>query len=607
MVTFMAGCSACDLEELQSSLRQNVLPLHGHLAILGDDTLCVAALDNGSATAPHYSRDYLRRILDRGAADLVDVPDEALLFEMLCAPAAMLVHSPEIAGLACSRDAESAASAVLKADAFLPFRAAQAELRADIAALECVRQDEGCILLGNRGLLVWASNEQALGERIREALQQLRAAYEKEGLSVEFQLPTPERAFVLETAPRMRSLLGTDKSRAAVVSSGFGEFPQGGLLADHVTLGEACFCQPETLVEELEQFARETGGKARLAAVFGKAVFFAGRSLREANDLRTYFSEALLCERLTKAFGGPRYLSESDCRALRRSSGCSSCECCATGPRPRMDRRICLVTGGAQGFGWGIARALAAEGATVAIADLNEEGAAEGATKLNDEFGADTAFSLVVNIADEDSVQAMAERIVETTGGLDMLVANAGVLKAGSVKELDKRDWDLVTNVNYTGYFLCVKHCSQIMGRQWQDQRGPWMDIVQINSKSGLEGSNRNGAYAGSKFGTIGLTQSFAKELVDDRVKVNSICPGNFFDGPLWSDPEKGLFVQYLRTGKVAGAETIEDVKHSYEAKVPMGRGCTPADVANAIFYLVDQQYETGQAVPVTGGQVMLS
>ena len=65
--------------------------------------------------------------------------------------------------------------------------------------------------------------------------------------------------------------------------------------------------------------------------------------------------------------------------------------------------------------------------------------------------------------------------------------------------------------------------------------------------------------------------------------------------------------MQYLREGKVPGAKTIEDVRHAYEAKVPMGRGCTPADVLEAIFYLVAQQYETGQAVPVTGGQVMLS
>ena len=90
---------------------------------------------------------------------------------------------------------------------------------------------------------------------------------------------------------------------------------------------------------------------------------------------------------------------------------------------------------------------------------------------------------------------------------------------------------------------------------------GCWTDIIQINSKSGLEGSNRNFAYAGSKFGGIGLTQSFALELVEHNIKVNSVCPGNLFDGPLWSDPQTGLFVQYLRAGKVPGAKTIEEVR----------------------------------------------
>ena len=95
-------------------------------------------------------------------------------------------------------------------------------------------------------------------------------------------------------------------------------------------------------------------------------------------------------------------------------------------------------------------------------------------------------------------------------------------------------------------------------------------------------------------------------ELVTDRIKVNSVCPGNFFDGPLWSNPERGLFVQYLNSGKVPGAKTVADVKRFYEAKVPMNRGCYPADVAKAILYAVEQKYETGQAIPVTGGQVML-
>jgi len=275
----------------------------------------------------------------------------------------------------------------------------------------------------------------------------------------------------------------------------------------------------------------------------------------------------------------------------------------AGGSSIRLSGKVAVVTGGAQGFGYGIAEELAAEGATVVIADLNAEGAKAAAAKLNAPGG---AYSVAVNIADEESVAEMVKSVVLKCGGIDLFVANAGVLKAGSVKTLEKRDWDFVTNVNYTGYFLCAKHVSTVMARQNACTSG-WTDIVQVNSKSGLAGSNRNGAYAGSKFGTIGLTQSFALELVSDRIKVNSVCPGNFFDGPLWSDPERGLFVQYLKSGKVPGAKTVAEVKEFYEKQIPMHRGCFPSDVAKAIVYAVTQLYETGQAIPVTGGQIMLN
>jgi sorbitol-6-phosphate 2-dehydrogenase len=175
------------------------------------------------------------------------------------------------------------------------------------------------------------------------------------------------------------------------------------------------------------------------------------------------------------------------------------------------------------------------------------------------------------------------------------------------VKTLPEKDFDFVTTVNYKGYFLCVQKAAPILATQRLARKEYTSDIIQINSKSGLQGSNRNGAYAGSKFGGVGLTQSFALELVADGIKVNAICPGNFFDGPLWSDPRNGLFAQYLRSGKVPGARTIADVKRFYEAKVPMNRGCTTADVVKAIYYLIEQKYETGQALPVTGGQVMLA
>ena len=184
-----------------------------------------------------------------------------------------------------------------------------------------------------------------------------------------------------------------------------------------------------------------------------------------------------------------------------------------------------------------------------------------------------------MNVMDEQSVADGFHATVVRYGGLDVLVSNAGVLRAGAVTSQPLEEFDLVTRVNYRGYFLGVRSAAPIMARQHRAKPDYRSDIIEINSKSGLVGSSRNSAYAGSKFGGIGLTQSFALELVDDGVKVNAICPGNFFDGPLWADPENGLFVQYLRAGKVPGATTIDDVRHFYEAKVPMGRGCTPADV----------------------------
>lgn len=268
----------------------------------------------------------------------------------------------------------------------------------------------------------------------------------------------------------------------------------------------------------------------------------------------------------------------------------------------RLGGKIAVVTGSAQGFGRGIAEVLYREGAAVVIADLNYSLACTVAEELGS-----NAFAVEVNVADEDSVADMVKKTVERFGGIDLFVNNAGVVRSGALSELEKKDFDFVTGINYTAYFLCVKYVSEIMRAQ-HDADPDWTgDIVEINSKSGLEGSKRNFAYAGSKFGGIGLTQSFALELCEYSIKVNAICPGNYLDGPLWTDPERGLFVQYLRAGKVPGAKTVEDVRKFYEAKVPMGRGCLPEDVACALIYAVEQKYETGQAIPVTGGQCMLN
>ena len=276
------------------------------------------------------------------------------------------------------------------------------------------------------------------------------------------------------------------------------------------------------------------------------------------------------------------------------------------GKRPagegRLAGKICIVTGAAQGFGKGIAEELYKEGTAVVIADMNEPLARQVAEGLGEH-----AAAVAVNVSDEESVAAMIARTVEKFGGLDLMLSNAGVVRSGPITQFEKKDLDFVTGVNYTGFFLCAKYAAMIMQAQHEADPNAWFDIVELNSKSGLEGSNKNFAYAGSKFGGIGLTQSFALELCAYNIKVNAVCPGNFLDGPLWSDPERGLFVQYLQAGKVPGAKTVEDVRRYYEAKVPMNRGCLPRDVARAVMYCVEQEYETGQAIPVTGGQVMLS
>ncbi|HDR68505.1 MAG TPA: SDR family NAD(P)-dependent oxidoreductase, partial [Bacteroidaceae bacterium] len=268
--------------------------------------------------------------------------------------------------------------------------------------------------------------------------------------------------------------------------------------------------------------------------------------------------------------------------------------------------KIVMITGGAQGFGEGIARNLFKLGANIIIGDINSEKGEALVRELNEQKTPNRALFVKVNVADPISVDEAVAEVVLEYGGMDVMISNAGILKAGSLEEMDPDDFNMVTRVNYSGFFHCTRSASRVMKLQNRYNKNNYSDIIQINSKSGLSGSKKNFAYAGGKFGGIGLVQSFALELISDRIKVNAICPGNYFEGPLWSDPRDGLFVQYLEAGKVPGAKSVAEVKKHYESMVPAGRGCQPEDVVKAILYVIDQEYETGQAVPVTGGQVML-
>ena len=124
--------------------------------------------------------------------------------------------------------------------------------------------------------------------------------------------------------------------------------------------------------------------------------------------------------------------------------------------------------------------------------------------------------------------------------------------------------------------------------------------FIEINSKSGKKGSYKSSAYAASKFGGIGLTQSLGLELAEHGVRVNSICPGNLLDSPLWVN---SLYSQYAEKWGI----TEDEVRQKYIDQVPMKRGCTYQDVSNVVVFLASDQagYMTGQAINVTGGQEM--
>jgi sorbitol-6-phosphate 2-dehydrogenase len=270
-----------------------------------------------------------------------------------------------------------------------------------------------------------------------------------------------------------------------------------------------------------------------------------------------------------------------------------------------VEGKVAVIVGAARGIGEGIARDFVKNGALVAIADVALEKADKIASELNESYGEENAMAVYCDVTDEKTVMGMISKVVQFYGRIDILVYCAGIVRPGNVKTFSLEDFDFVNKVNYTGYFLCVKHVAQVMAEQHKREPSRIMDIIQINSKSGLQGSNRNAAYSGSKFGGIGLTQSFALELWEDGIKVNAVCPGNVLEGASWADPETGLLVKYLKAGKVPGAKTVEDVRRYYESKVPMGRGCTVKDVLKAVYYLIEQQYETGQAILVAGGQIM--
>jgi len=242
-----------------------------------------------------------------------------------------------------------------------------------------------------------------------------------------------------------------------------------------------------------------------------------------------------------------------------------------------LEGKVALVTGGARGIGKAISLRFAQEGANVAFTDMVEDDNFKQTVAELEAYGVQVK-GYVSDASNFEDSQKMVDQLVKDFGRVDILVNNAGITRDGLLMRMSEDQWDLVIKVNLKSVFNLTKAVQKYMLKQ---QFG---SIINMSSVVGVSGNAGQANYAASKAGMIGFTQSIAKELGSRNIRCNAIAPG---------------FIITEMTHKLP-----EDVKAEWAAKIPLRRGGTPEDVANAcVFFASDlSSYVTGQVLTVCGG-----
>lgn len=250
--------------------------------------------------------------------------------------------------------------------------------------------------------------------------------------------------------------------------------------------------------------------------------------------------------------------------------------------------RVALVTGGGRGIGAGIAQSLALAGADVIIADFDLAIAEETAAQV--EALQRRSAAVLVDVRDPQSVRAMVDEVEARFGRLDIAVNNAGVVSLGSVSELTVEQWDTVLGVNLRGVFLCCQAELALM------RKGGYGRIINTSSIAGKVGFPDLSHYSASKFGVIGFTNAFAKEVAAEGITVNALCPGIVGTG-MWRG-DTGLSGRWAQPG-----ETEEQSWERHQKTLlPQGEAQTPSDMGQLAVFLASAAHVTGQAIAVDGG-----
>jgi len=268
-----------------------------------------------------------------------------------------------------------------------------------------------------------------------------------------------------------------------------------------------------------------------------------------------------------------------------------------TGRCDDLKGKRAAVTGAGSGLGKSVAIGLARAGAIVGLLDIDKKSAQETQTIIKKELPPAQTMVVGCDVASETDVDKAFKTLLENWGVLDILVNAAGVAPAGPLIDIAVDEWRFALDVNLTGYFLMAKAAAKIMIQQ--DMGG---NIVNVSSKSGLEASKDNTAYNATKAGEIHMARGWALELGQYGIRVNSICPGNVFEGSKIWNPE------YIKVCAKKYGIKPEEVVPYYVNKTALKREIKGQDVADAVVFLCSDRARaiTGQTLVVDSGQVMV-
>ena len=343
--------------------------------------------------------------------------------------------------------------------------------------------------------------------------------------------------------------------------------------------------------DETREFPMDPVGP-RVTLIPGVGVVTSGLDAAKARTTRDLYQRAIAVEDAADALGGFRSLSEEEAFAieywpLERYK-------LAQAPPPReLSGRVAVVTGGASGIGRATARLLAARGAHVVVGDLNGEGARGVAEELVDRHGTRRALAVEVDVTDEDAVRQLIRRTVLEYGGLDVLVASAGLATSAAVTETTLGDWEQSFAVLARGYFLAAREAFRVLIEQ-----GSGGSIVFVGSKNALVAGSNAAAYSSAKAAALHLGRCLAEEGGPHGIRVNTVNPDAVIQGSsIWSSDWKAE-----RASTYGIAE--DDLQTYYQGRTKLGVAVLPEDVADAIAFFVGprSRKSTGNVVNVDGG-----